>query len=130
MRNYAKEIEKLEVEIKEIDVLINDYVEKRNELYLEKHDLMFNPRLVLEDVVDPLIRMEIINQSKAASNTYHTYERRIVELRQERYSKYTQINLLKESYRKEHTREFYVPMDMIDICEVIHNNGSIKCIKF
>lgn len=38
--------------------------------------------------------------------------------------------LLKEQFRKEHTREFYKPMDEVDICERIRSYGSIKGSKF
>ena len=37
---------------------------------------------------------------------------------------------LKEEFRKEHTREFYCPMDEIDIRETILSNGVIKALKF
>lgn len=37
---------------------------------------------------------------------------------------------LKEQYRKEHTREFYSPMDEVDICQRIRSDGSIRGMKF
>lgn len=37
---------------------------------------------------------------------------------------------LKEEFRKEHTREFYCPMDEDDIRSQILSNGLIKALKF
>lgn len=37
---------------------------------------------------------------------------------------------LMEKFRKEHTKEFYQPMDEIDICRRIKTDGSIKALKF
>lgn len=38
--------------------------------------------------------------------------------------------LLTEQFRKEHTREFYQPMDEVDICQRIRSDGSIRGMKF
>ena len=37
---------------------------------------------------------------------------------------------LMEKFRKEHTKEFYQPMDETDICRRIRTDGSIKALKF
>ena len=37
---------------------------------------------------------------------------------------------LMEKFRKEHTKEFYQPMDEIDICRRIKTDGLIKGMKF
>lgn len=42
----------------------------------------------------------------------------------------TEEKRLTEEFRKEHTREFYCPMDEDDIRETILCNGSIKAFKF
>ena len=54
----------------------------------------------------------------------------IKEICKEMWELETEEKRLTEEFRKEHTREFYCPMDEGDIRETILCNGSIKAFKF
>lgn len=54
----------------------------------------------------------------------------MTEISKQMWELQNEERLLKEQFRKEHTREFYRPMDEDDICNQILSNGSIKGFKF
>lgn len=133
MNNYAKEIKKLKEEIGEID-------EKIKELAVEKLNIKVACGPAMHDMIS-LIRtiegMDGVSTYKRLVKLLH----RLDEIEEEinmlcirRRSKLREINELKDAVNKEyierHSVDFYRPMDMIDICEIIHNNGSIRGVKF
>lgn len=54
----------------------------------------------------------------------------IKEICTEMWELETEEKRLTEEFRKEHTREFYCPMDEDDICQRIKTDGLIKGMKF
>lgn len=130
MRDYLYEIEKVNMEIGEIKMLIEDYMMKRDKLRREKGCLMFDPEYALEQVFNPVIRERKLIESKELMNTYEMYARRIDELNEELLDKQLKISRLRGAFKRTHTRDFYRPMDEIDICNLISKDGYIVGVKF
>lgn len=130
MRDYLYEIEKLRMEIGEIKLLIEDYEMKQDKLYYEKGCLIFHPEYALQQVFNPAIRERKLNESKELRNTYEMYTLRIKELNGELRGKQLKLGRLREEFKRTHTRDFYNPMDEIDICNLISKDGYIIGVKF
>lgn len=130
MRDYLYEIEKLRMEIGEIKSLIDDYEKKRDKLYNDKKWLMFRPEYALQQVFKPEIRERLLNESTELRNTYEMYNLRIKELNSELRGKQLKLGRIREEFKRTHTRDFYNPMDEIDICNLIGKDGYIIGVKF
>lgn len=130
MRDYLYEIEKVNMEIGEIKILIEDYEMKRDKLNREKGMLIFHPEYALQQVFNPVIREQKLIESKELYNTYKMYTLRIDELNNELHGKYLQLGRLRGAFKRTHTQDFYRPMDEIDICNLIDKDGYIIGVKF
>lgn len=130
MRDYLYEIEKVNMEIGEIKTLIEDYEMKRDKLNREKGMLIFHPEYALQQVFNPVIREQKLIESKELRRTYEMYTQRIDELNDELRGKQLKISRLRGAFKRTHTRDFYRPMDDIDICDLIGKDGYIIGVKF
>ena len=130
MRDYLYEIEKVNMEIGEIKMLIEDYEMKRYKLDREKGMLIFYPEYALQQVFNPVIREQKLIESKELRRTYEMYTQRIDELDDELRGKHLKISRLRGAFKRTHTRDFYRPMDEIDICDLIGKDGYIIGVKF
>lgn len=131
MRDYLKEIRELEGRIEELNI-------KNNMLFLEVSDIQ--ACLNRFDIGDKSLS-EILGVSGTDKNLLSKLRGRLYELRCE--TDLVQIDIehmqrkiikLKEAYHKEynkqHSVEYFCPMDEIDLLNLISKDGCIIGVKF
>lgn len=132
MRNYAKEIGELRKDINKL----SDEIFK---IVVERNVLTDNPgiygRLVRSSVGTILLNTKYWESERVEKllMDHDRYEKlgvKLDELRDIHRTKLDEYEALKDEWRKIHTREFYRPMDEIDICNLISKDGFIIGVKF
>lgn len=118
MRNYLEEIRELENEVMELT--------KRIDILRVRKMSLFNLYLDASNISSPIRYSEV----KVIFNRYHEVSMCVDELDAKRYEIKKRIDELRKEYRELHTREFYIPMDEIDIADLIQRDGFIIAVKF
>lgn len=129
MRDYVKEIKILEKEVKEIEEKICQVSFILNNLEIAIYTTRYKTfnGLTLEQAYEK--DSELLEAYFRSLEEYKRLKEDLVPLRIERKRKLREKEEMKEEYLRLHTCDFYRPMDMIDICEIIHNNGNIKGVR-
>lgn len=129
MRDYLKEIKILEKEVKEIEEEIYQVSFILNNLEIAIYTTRYKTfnGLTLEQAYEK--DSELLEAYFRSLEEYKRLKEDLVPLRIERKRKLREKEEMKEEYLRLHTCDFYRPMDMIDICEIIHNNGNIKGVR-
>lgn len=126
MRDYAKEIKKTKENICEIEEIIENLYIRRSELYFKYGYFVVNPNaFYIKDHSDLEYMGVLLDANELYRRIGNDIKKYISMINEEN----VKLDIFQDLYRKAHTREFYRPMDEIDICEIIHNNGSIRGVR-
>lgn len=133
MRNYTKEIGELRRDIDELSKGILDIVRKRNVL---EYNFRNSCGIPITSTVGTILlnttwlKTEKVEKLLLEHDQYERLGNELYELRRIYGEKLDKHNTLKDEWRRIHTREFYRPMDEIDICNLISKDGFIIGVKF
>lgn len=133
MRNYTKEIGELRKEIDELSEEIFKIVRKRNVLeYNFKNACGIPIRSSVGTILlnTKWLKTEKVEKLLLEHDRYEKLGAELDGLREICNEKVEKYNMLKDEWRRIHTREFYRPMDEIDICNLISKDGFIIGVKF
>lgn len=119
MRYYLKEIKELENEFMELTEKIDILRDKKKDLYEQ----------YLKSILKNDLSMFGYVRTKVLSDLWTQASLELDELHNRRYYIQEQIDLLRTEYIQLHTREFYRPMDEIDILNEIRKDGFIIAVK-